>query len=93
MRAVENGAWNTSLQTRLTELERRQASLTARIASSPAAVPVLLHPNAAEIYKRKVAALEATLTDPAICYEPGHLLRTRRSPCRADRQDHPHPDE
>ncbi|MDE8344513.1 MAG: hypothetical protein POG24_11935, partial [Acidocella sp.] len=35
---------------------------------------VTLHPNAAEIYKQKVAALEVALTDPDIRQEAGEAL-------------------
>jgi hypothetical protein len=75
LRAVENGAWNTSLQTRLTELEDRQAALQSQLArGTKADTPVVLHPNAAEIYKRKVAELEVSLSDPAISLEAGEAL-------------------
>lgn len=75
LRAVENGAWNASLQTRLNELEAKQADLRARLADGGTAqTPIVLHPNAAEIYKRNVADLEASLSDPAICPQAGEAL-------------------
>ncbi len=36
--------------------------------------PVVLHPNAADIYKRKVADLEASLANPEICLQAGEAL-------------------
>ncbi len=75
LQAVENGAWNNSLQTRLTELEVRQTTIEAKIAAGETEeVPIALHPNAAEIYKRKVTELEAALTDPDVCSEAGEAL-------------------
>ncbi len=37
-------------------------------------VSVALHPNAADIYKRKVADLETALTDPEVCTQAGEAL-------------------
>ncbi len=75
LRAIENGAWNSSLQTRLTDLENRQEAVRAQIAGSVRAdTPVVLHPNAADIYKRKVADLEASLAKPEICLQAGEAL-------------------
>lgn len=42
-------------------------------ASPPPAIQ--LHPNAAEIHRRKVADLEVALTQPDICVEAGETLR------------------
>ena len=75
LRAIENGAWNSSLQTRLTDLENRQEAVRAQIAGNVRAdTPVVLHPNAADIYKRKVADLEASLAKPEICLQAGEAL-------------------
>ena len=73
--AMENGAWNDSLQARLTELEHRKAALTRGIteAASPAPV-VTLHPNAAELYRRRVAELETALAQPDIASEAAAAL-------------------
>ncbi|MGQ3064612.1 MAG: hypothetical protein ACT6RM_09925 [Sphingopyxis sp.] len=47
----------------MAELEREKIEITTRLAEAPADVPDV-HPGIAEIYKRKVAALTATLKDP-----------------------------
>jgi site-specific DNA recombinase len=49
------------LQRELAALEARHAQLTAQ-AASPAPPPVAIHPNASEIYRRKVAELHDALT-------------------------------
>jgi site-specific DNA recombinase len=61
--AVKRGAFSTALQRELSALESRQADLIAR-AAGPAPAPVTFHPNAAEIYRRKVAALHEALAVP-----------------------------
>ena len=65
-----------SLRTRLDKLEARQKKLRTEIeaAGAPPA-PVQLHPNAAEIYRAKVAELEAALNDPEIKAEASEALR------------------
>jgi site-specific DNA recombinase len=73
--AIENGAWSAGLQTRLSEIEARQTALQAQLqACQRPESPVVLHPNAAELYKRKVGELEAALAEPDICSEAGEAL-------------------
>ncbi len=75
LRAVENGAWSDTLQSRLSELEQRKTELTRQSTDAAATnTVVVLHPNAAEIYKRQVADLEASLADPDISQEAGEAL-------------------
>ena len=67
LRAVENGAWSTALQTRLHELEQRKSTLEEAVQAAEAPAPVIrLHPNVAGLYRQKVEGLEAALSDPAI---------------------------
>ena len=76
VRAIEDGAWNDTLRRRLDALEAEKASLTAELAAlARPAAPVRLHPQAAEIYRRKVAALEQCLNAPDIRHEAGEALR------------------
>lgn len=75
LRAVENGAWSDTLHARLSELEQRKAELTRQSANaSTTDTVVVLHPNAAEIYKQKVANLAASLANPNISQEAGEAL-------------------
>jgi hypothetical protein len=77
LRAVENGAWNDSIQARLNELEQQKRQLLAEQAEAEAPpARVHLHPNAAEIYRAKVADLQASLAAPAIRVEAAEALRS-----------------
>jgi site-specific DNA recombinase len=60
--AVKRGAYSPALQRELTALEARQADL-ARQAAAPPVPPVVIHPNASEIYRKKVADLHAALAE------------------------------
>ena len=76
LRAIENGAWSDSLQARLTELERSRDTLTAELSAADQPAPVVrLHPNAAAIYRAKVADLETSLSAPDIKLEASEALR------------------
>jgi site-specific DNA recombinase len=63
MAAIEDGLYQPTMKARMAELEREKIEITTRLAEAPADVPDV-HPGIAEIYKRKVAALTATLKDP-----------------------------
>jgi site-specific DNA recombinase len=52
-----------SLKAELRALEQRQSELEQALATASAPAP-LIHPNLAEIYRQKVAALHEALTDP-----------------------------
>jgi len=76
VRAIEDGEWSDTLRRRLTALEAEKAALTAELAAlAKPAPPVRLHPQAAEIYRRKVAELEHSLNAPEIRHEAGEALR------------------
>ena len=74
LKAVENGAWSEALQVRLRELEARKKALVTEMRDAPAASVVQLHPNAADIYRHKVAELETALAAPDICGEAAEAL-------------------
>ena len=77
LRAIEDGSWNAALRARLDELEARKIKLTARLAQAATRAPrVRLHPNAAEIYRAKVADLEASLNATEIRLEAAEALRS-----------------
>ncbi|WP_281281802.1 recombinase family protein [Paracoccus gahaiensis] len=63
--AIAEGLRTAGLKGKLEELEARLAEIEAAL-SAPAPSPVRLHPNLSEMYRRKVAALAATLSDPEI---------------------------
>jgi site-specific DNA recombinase len=47
-----------------------------RLASTPEPPKVRLHPNLAQVYRDKVAALETALADPAIKDEAAEIIRS-----------------
>jgi site-specific DNA recombinase len=76
LRAVENGAWNDSIRTRLTELEGRKAVLQQQLADAEHPPPrIHLSANAADIYRSRVADLEASLNNAEIKTEAAEALR------------------
>ena len=72
--AIANGLRAPSLQQTLDDLEQRRTELTEQLASAPAPLP-RLHPNLAEVYRRKVTELGAALRDPAHGTEALGILR------------------
>ena len=74
--AIEQGIVTETTRTRLLELEGEKAALERQL-SEPEAVPYpSIHPNLANLYRRKVAALEETLNDPGIRLEASEILRS-----------------
>ena len=63
MAAIEDGLYQPTMKARIAELERERAEVEARLAEAPPVIPDV-HPGIAEIYKRKVARLTETLSDP-----------------------------
>ena len=60
---IEDGGYVRGMVDRLRELEARQDELNARLATVPADIPDI-HPNVADIYRRKVARLAEALNHP-----------------------------
>jgi DNA invertase Pin-like site-specific DNA recombinase len=75
LRAIEDGAWNDTLRARLTELEASKTSLARRLRGLKAPPPGQLHPNAAAIYRDRVAALQNTLAGAGVVTEAATVLR------------------
>ena len=73
--AIADGLRTPGLKAKLEELERRKAVLEAEIAAAPAPEP-RLHPNLAELYRRRVEDLQAALSDPQIRTEAADTLRS-----------------
>jgi hypothetical protein len=76
MTAIEDGMYTPALKERMAALEARKAEIQALLASAAAPSVVRLHPNAAEVYRRKVAELELALNDDSIKAEAGEILRS-----------------
>jgi hypothetical protein len=76
MTAIEDGMYTPALKDRMKALEGRKAEIEAIMASAEPPSVVQLHPNAAEIYRRKVAELELALNDEAIKAEAAEILRS-----------------
>ena len=73
---LKEGHGSAAMVAELRELEQRHEALGAEIAAAgrPEPVPVL-HPNLPELYRRKVAALEQALADPATAAAAAEALR------------------
>ncbi|MFD1344556.1 recombinase family protein [Litorisediminicola beolgyonensis] len=63
--AIADGLRTAGLLAQIQELEARKDSLTSQLAD-PAPSPVRLHPNLAELYRRKVTDLANSLADETI---------------------------
>ena len=72
--ALAEGYRVPGLQQRLDELEARRSALEQEL-EAPAPSPVRLHPNLAQVYRRKVERLHEALADPALRDEALGLLR------------------
>jgi site-specific DNA recombinase len=72
--AIADGLRSPGLQQKLEELETRKELLAVDLSSAPAPKP-RLHPNLAEIYRRKVTELEVALQDPSSREEALDILR------------------
>jgi site-specific DNA recombinase len=74
VRVIEQGGWHRALSDRLTELEARQDSLSARMADAPHDVPDM-HPGIAETYRRRIERLTAALDHPDDAAEAAEAIR------------------
>jgi site-specific DNA recombinase len=72
--AIAEGFRAPGLQAKLDELEQHKLKLESEIESAPAAAP-RLHPNLAEIYRKKVGGLQDALSDPETRSEAIEILR------------------
>ncbi|WP_245820741.1 recombinase family protein [Flavimaricola marinus] len=73
--AIAEGLRTKGLQDKLEVMEQRVAELDVLLAA-PAPTPVRLHPNLAEMYRRKVRTLSATLDDPEIRPQALEIIRS-----------------
>ena len=73
--AIADGLHTPGLKVKLEELEQRSEELELKISSSPPPTPTL-HPNLAELYRRKVQVLHDNLNDPDCRTEAAEILRS-----------------
>nr|WP_295469979.1 hypothetical protein [Mesorhizobium sp.] len=74
VRVIEQGGWHRALSDRLTELEAKQNSLTARLSDAPQDVPDI-HPGIAETYRRRIERLTTGLDHPDDAAEAAEVIR------------------
>jgi DNA invertase Pin-like site-specific DNA recombinase len=77
VKAVEDGMYHASMKQRLDALETERAQLLAeRDRAASTLPPIHLHPNLAEVYRRKVAELERVLEHGPDRAEAMDLIRS-----------------
>ncbi|CAH1698312.1 hypothetical protein BOSEA1005_11365 [Hyphomicrobiales bacterium] len=76
MAAIEDGLYQPAMKQRLADLEDEKRLLNARLWDAKEPSPVLVHPNLAEAYRRRVAALESLLDDPDLRDEAMEAIRS-----------------
>jgi site-specific DNA recombinase len=64
VKAIEDGAYNSTLKERLTVLEKDKATTRARPAAIRTTPALRLHPNLPAVYKNKVEKLAEALNEP-----------------------------
>jgi site-specific DNA recombinase len=74
VRVIEQGGWHRALSDRLTELEAKQDSFTARLSNGPQDVPDI-HPNISEAYRRRIERLTQALSHPDDALEAADAIR------------------
>jgi site-specific DNA recombinase len=75
-RTTPRRCWQRCTKPSRAALEQRQDQLKIELAAAPEAEPTRLHPNLAEIYRSKVAALHEALADEASRDEAFELIRS-----------------
>jgi len=73
--AIENGAYSRALGDRLNALEKERDVLRERLEQVPQDLPDL-HPNIAELYRRKVERLTEALAGPDATPDAGEAIRS-----------------
>ena len=72
--AIADGLRTPGIKAKLEEMEARKAALQDEVDAAPPPAP-RLHPNLAELYRRKVDELHRSLNDPACRTEAAETLR------------------
>ncbi len=73
--AIADGLRTPGIKAKLEEMEARKAALQDEVDAAPPPAP-RLHPNLAELYRRKVDELHRSLNDPAYRTEAAETLRS-----------------
>lgn len=74
VRVIEQGGWHRALSDRLTELETKQDSLTARLSDVPQDA-LDIHPGIAETFRRRIERLTEALDHPEDAGEAAEAIR------------------
>ena len=74
LNVIEEGGYTRGMTDRMRELEAREDVLRELLAQTPVDIPDI-HPNAAEIYRKKVARLTEALNKPEDRAEAGEAIR------------------
>ncbi len=72
--AIEEGGYVRGMSDRMRELEARQDEINERLSAAPADLPDI-HPNIADVYRRKVERLAEALADPRDRDEAAEAIR------------------
>ena len=73
--ALADGMRSEGIMARISELEARVKDLKAALDPQAGPAPVLMHPNLADAYQRKLGQLTKMLNDPAFASEAIPLIR------------------
>lgn len=84
--AVKDGLYHAAMKDELTRLEERRTTLTQELSAQPAPAPAI-HPNLAELYRRKVESLHESLNEESTRTEAAEALRTLIEEIRLVPQD------
>jgi site-specific DNA recombinase len=76
MEAVEKGLYSPSMNDRMRQLEAERQALQKAEEATEAPPAIVIHPNLAELYRRRVADLEKLLVDPELGSEAMDLIRS-----------------
>jgi site-specific DNA recombinase len=75
VKAIEDGAYSSTLKERLAVLEMEKAAATAKLAAATPQPVLRLHPNLPALYKNKVRQLTAALNEPGTAAQAGEIMR------------------
>jgi hypothetical protein len=75
VKAIEDGAYNSTLKERLTVLQKEKATAGARLAAIRTTPALRLHPNLPVVYKKKVEKLAEALSEPGTAAEASEIIR------------------
>jgi site-specific DNA recombinase len=75
VKIIERGGYYRALSDRLTELEAKQDDLKARLEEVPVADIPDIHPNIADVYRRRIERLSEALSHPDDALEAANAIR------------------